>query len=219
MARSALASLIVARNATPETLRTLVVQAFADDARHLADANNGQPLADALAALPMGKAQVKGAQNKALGDAIALGVQAMREALPNGAGWIGAVNGPFSKASKEARTPYLEALAVGVEAFRASIDASEAFADKVKLTPEERAAKKAEREAMQAEENAKMQQAAIQAAIDAGQVVPRDSVRTLADYAPSALIDAIASAPLTADDVEALQAIVARHTQMLKQAA
>lgn len=175
MSVSRLAHFIATINATPEKLAELATVEFSADLMHLVNANNEQPLAEAIAMLPMGKAKVKGKQNQAIGDAIARAVKATREALPDGAGWIGAVNGSFSKASKDARTPYLIAHAAGVECFAAVLAESGEFVSAPKKTDEEKAKAKAEKDAAKA----KALEDTIAAKVEAGELVRAADVVTL----------------------------------------
>lgn len=212
MSVSRLALLIATRNATPDALATMATDAFSADLLHLINANNEQPLSTAVAALPMGKAQVKGKQNQALGAAIAQAVKVTRAALPDNAGWIGAVHGQFSKASKDARTPYLIAHAEGVAAFALSLEQSGAFAPVVKKTEAEKAAAKSEREEAAAKVLSEQVKAAIDARIVAGELVKREDVRILADYTPIALIGQLHTLmhTLSADDVAELCQLAAQ---------
>lgn len=190
---SALASLINARNLSGVDLINHFADAFSQDAMHYVNANNSQPLDMAIACLPMGKAQIKGKQNQALGEAIAQGVKATREALPNSQGWIGAVHGAFSKASKETRTPYLMAHAQGIEAFKASLITSGAFPDKVSRTDEEKAAIKAEKADKAAQAQAETMKAARDALIASGEFIAKSDVITIDKMSTSLLVDALIS--------------------------
>jgi len=194
MSASALLTIINARNANPATLRAMLCEAFKADALHLVTANNGEPMQSAINALPMGKTQIKGAQNKALGDAIGQGVAALRKALPDGQGWIGAARGSFAKASKADRAPYEQAHALACEAFAECLNASEAWADKPEVTPEEKAQKKAEREAAKAEAEAAIVKAGIDARIASGELVPADKVQSVESLSVLALVEALEKA-------------------------
>lgn len=174
--KSAFAHLIGLLNATPEHVRAQAIIAFSSDALHLVTANNGQPLIDAAQAFPVTKNdKIKGPKNVALADALSAGIQAIRAALPvndkgDASGWIGAANGPFSKAALSVRTPYLQAHAAGVQAFETAVNASEALADKVEKTEEEKAKAKADKATKAAKATAEATEATINAMVEAGQL-------------------------------------------------
>lgn len=194
MSTSALVTLISARNADNGTLRAMLCEAFKQDSRHLVTANNGEPVQSAINALPMGKTQIKGNQNKAVGEAIQAGMLALRAALPDGAGWIGAVRGSFSKASKADAAPYESAHVKACEAFDASINGAEAWADKAIISAEQKAIDKAEREAKKAEAEAAIVQAGIDARIASGEIVPAANVIKVESLGSLALVEALGAA-------------------------
>lgn len=189
MAFSALAQSINARNLSGESLIDLFTRDFSSDSMHFVNANNSQPLDLGIQALPMGKAQIKGNQNKAIGDAIGQGVKAMKALLPDEQGWVGAVRGPFSKASKETRTPYLVAHAAGVEVFRASLVGSGAFPERVTRTDEEKAQAKKEKAEKAEKAQSEAMDAARAALMASGEFIARADVLTIDKLATSALID------------------------------
>lgn len=194
MSTSALVTLISARNADNGTLRAMLCEAFKADSRHLVTANNGEPVQSAINALPMGKTQIKGAQNKAVGEALQAGMLALRAALPDGAGWIGAVRGSFSKASKADAAPYEAAHVKACEAFNASINAAEAWADKAPVSAEEKAMKKAEAESKKAEAEAAIVKAGIDARIASGELVHAADVVKVEALGVLALLEALQAA-------------------------
>jgi hypothetical protein len=189
MSKSILAAFIRARVATGAALINEAASAYSADALYLATANSSQELAGAVAALPMGKFGVIGKQYKAIGEAIAKGQKAMLAALPNGEGWIGARHGAFSKATKETREEYLSAHAVGVEAFRAELEASGAFPEKVSKTDEEKAKAKTEKAEAEAKKQAEAVNAARKAIMDSGEFIAKSDIVTIDKLATSALID------------------------------
>lgn len=201
MSKSALALFIRTITADASTLRTMAADAFSADALHLVTANNGQPLADAMASLPANAKgdKIKGSKNLELAGCIDAGVAAMVAALPNNSGWVGAARGSFARASKEDRAPYLSAHADGVAAFVSALNASEAWADKVQKTKEEKAAEKAEKDAAKAEALAKEVESAINARIENGEIVRAEYVHTLNDFSADALIIELSSRTLTND--------------------
>lgn len=208
MSVSRLAHFIATINATPEKLAELATVEFAADLMHLVNANNEQPLSEAVATLPMGKSKVKGKQNQVIGDAIGQAIKATRDALPGNAGWIGAVNGSFSKASKDARTPYLIAHAAGVECFAAVLAESGEFVSAPKKTDEEKAKAKAEKDAAKA----KALEDIISAKVEAGELVRASDVVTLThEDMAQALIRAARDGDMTPDIVALLEEAVATH--------
>lgn len=211
MAKSALALFVRTRLATGGALVTMARDAFAADLLHYITANNDQCVAESIASLPMGGEKVKGKQYQAIGDAIAKAYKAAQSALPDGRGFVSAGRGSFSAQSAEFRAPYLAAHAQAVALFADVLTESGAFADKTPLTPEEKAAAKAEKEEKAARAIAEKAQALIDAKVAAGELVKRENVHMLGDYAPSALIAEINARihALSVDDVEELAEIVA----------
>jgi hypothetical protein len=189
MSKSILAAFIRARVATGAALINEATSAYSADALYLATANSSQELTLAIGALPMGKAGVVGKQYKAIGEAIAKGQKAMLAALPNGEGWIGARHGAFSKADKDTRAAYLQAHAIGVEAFRTELEASGAFPEKVIKTDEEKAKAKTEKAEAEAKKQAEAVNAARKAIIDSGEFVAKSDILTVDKLSTSMLID------------------------------
>lgn len=220
MARSALALFVRTRLATGGALVTLAGEAFASDLMHYITANNDQCLTESISALPMGGDKVKGKQYKALGDAIARAFKAAQASLPDGRGFVSAGRGGFASQSAEFRAPYLAAHAQAVALFGDVLTESGAFAERVALSAEEKEAKKAEKEEAQAFVVAEKAQALIDAKIDAGELVKRENVRKLADFAPVALIEQLATLThaLSADDVQALADVLAQARKAQKAA-
>lgn len=193
MSVSKLADFINARNLSGVALASHLTGAFADDAMHLVNANNSQPLTLAAQSLPMGKKAITGKQNQAIGAAIGHAVKAMADALPDGQGWIGAVHGAFGKAPKEARAPYLAAHAIGVAAFGQSLADSGEFTDKAPKTDAQKAAEKAEKEE-KAQKAAAEQKAAVKAAMLAsGEVIDPAAVRDIGQFSLFALAEHMAA--------------------------
>ena len=220
MAKSALALFVRTRLATGGALVTMASDAFAADLLHYVTANNDQCVAESINALPVGGDKVKGKQYQALGDAIAKAYKACQSALPEGRGFVSAGRGTFSAQKADFRAPYLAAHAQAVALFGDVLAESGAFADRIPLTPEERAAKKAEKEEKEALAVAEKAQALIDAKIASGELVKRENVHALSDYAPSALIAEINERihALSADDVAELAEIVAAAQTLLAHA-
>lgn len=179
---SQLANLITAKTAKGTAKAMHFAAAFDADSFHLVTANNDQELMKAIGALPMQKTTglVSSPELAVLGDAIGAASKAMREALPGGVGWIGAKNGAFSKASKDARAPYLHAHEEAKRVFREVLAASPLWRD---LTEEEKSQKAEEAKAKKAKkaEEAKAEEAAkvasIRAAlVESGELVPADAL-------------------------------------------
>lgn len=190
-------------------------EAFETSAMFLITANSDQELTKALNDLPKGKTgKIVAGQFAAIGEAIGAAVKAMRDVLPDGAGWIGSKNGPFSKATKEARAPYLLALATAKDAFTASLAASGHFNDVVPKTAEEKEAAKAAK-AAEAETKAAEAKAAIKKAlIESGEVVPADSIVKVDDCATSMLVDILVRRDLATFSSETL-ALLTAHVHAL----
>lgn len=221
MAKSALALFVRTRLATGGALVTMARDAFAADLLHYVTANNDQCVTESISALPMGGEKVKGKQYQAIGDAIAKAYKACQSAMPDGRGFVSAGRGSFSAQPADFRTPYLAAHAQAVALFGDVLTESGAFADKAPLTPEEKAAKKAEKEEAQALALAEKAQALIDARVAAGELVKRENVHMLGDYSAGALIDQLAgmAGMLTPDDVDALAQLVSTARAYHKAAA
>ena len=191
-----LSNLILAATAKGSAKAAIYAEAFRVDSLYFFTANSDQEICAAVAALPILKArgEIKGTQFQTLGDAIGAAMKAGRAALPDGAGWIGARMGAFSKAPKETRAPYLTAHAVACETFTATLAQSPLWRD---ATEEEKAEAKAAREAAKAEkaeakEAAEVAKAAaIKAALIAsGELIPSDT-RTIGRATAGELIGAL----------------------------
>ena len=191
-----LSTLILATTSTGSAKAAIYASAFAADSLHFFTANSDQEVCAAIAALPVLKARgiIKGEQFQTLGDAIGAAMKAGRAALPDGAGWIGAKLGAFSKASKETRAPYLAAHAVACETFTTTLSQSPLWRD---ATEAEKLEAKEKREAAKAEKAAKAatgeaeKVAAIKAALIAsGELVPSDT-RTIGKATAGELIGAL----------------------------
>lgn len=211
-----LAQFIVARMSKGSVASAAAADSFECSAMFLITANSDQELTKAAAALPVGKAgKILPGQPAAIGEAIATANKAMRDVLPNGAGWIGATNGAFSKATKEQRLPYLQALTVGKDAFLASLTESGQFTDVVPKTAEEKAAAKAAKTAA-AEAKAAEAKAAIKADLLAsGEVVASDSIVKVDDCATSMLVDVLSTRnadTFSVDSIGMLKALLSRLT-------
>lgn len=195
---SKLATLILATVSKGAAKAAIYGEAFSQDAMFLVTANNDQNLTDAVKALPASKASgaITSPQFAALGDAIGKACKALRDSLPDGAGWIGARSGAFSKATKEDRAPYLAAHALACEVFAATLSDSVHWRD---LTEQEREAQKVAREAKKEEKKAdKAAQDAAQAEavrvalVQSGEYVHRDSLPlTLGAASPAELVGAL----------------------------
>lgn len=220
MAKSALALFVRTRLATGGALVTMASEAFAADLMHYITANNDQCLTESIGALPMGGDKVKGKQYQAIGDAIAKAFKVAQSALPDERGFVSAGRGGFAAQPADFRAPYLAAHAQAVALFGDVLTESGAFADRTPLSAEEKAAKKAEKEEKEALVVAEKAQALIAAKIDAGELVKRESVRMLADFAPVALIEQLATLThaLSADDVQALADVLAQARKAQKAA-
>ena len=215
---NALLSLIRAASGDRATIRAEYIAAFSADLDEYVKANNKDSLTRAMQAIG------KGEKWQALSAAIGAAIVATTATLPDNAGWIGAKNGSFAKADKEARTPYLMARAEGVDVFTSTLTASDQWrditeADKAKQKAEKEA-KKAEAEALAAEEKAKAVQGEVDARVASGELVRRESVRLLADYSVVALIgETERRENISAEDLHALAALVAKlqkhHAQPL----
>jgi hypothetical protein len=213
-----LATLILAATSEGYATDAIYADAFRADALHFFTANSDQEVCNAIAALPLLKAKgiIKGQQFQTLGDAIGQAMKAGRAMLPDGAGWIGARMGAFSKARKEARAPYLAAHAAACEAFAAALSQSPEWRD---ATEEEKSAAKAARAVKKAAKAAadkaesEAQTAAIRAAlIAAGELVPASAAHlgncSASDLLAALLTLAHEGVELPADQLAELSAIV-----------
>ena len=220
MAKSALALFVRTRLATGGALVTMARDAFASDLLHYITANNDQCVAESIASLPMGGDKVKGKQYQAIGDAIAKAYKAAQASLPDGRGFVSAGRGGFASQSAEFRAPYLSAHAQAVALFGDVLTESGAFADRAPLTAEEKAAAKAEKEEKAAVVVAEKAQALIDAKVAAGELVKRENVRQMADFAPVALIEQLATLThaMSADDVAHLAEVLAQAKKAQKAA-
>lgn len=220
MSKSALALFVRTRLATGGALVTLAAEAFSADLMHYITANNDQCLTESIGALPMGGDKVKGKQYKALGDAIARAFKAAQASLPDERGFVSAGRGGFAAQPADFRAPYLAAHAQAVALFGEVLTESGAFADRTPLSAEEKEAKKAEKEEAQALVVAEKAQALIDAKVEAGELVKRENVRKLADFAPVALIEQLATLThaLSAEDVQALADVLAQARKAQKAA-
>lgn len=213
---NALLSLIRAASGDRATVRAEYIAAFSSDLDEVVKANNKDSITRALQNL------AKGDKWQALGAAITGALTATVALLPDNAGWIGAARGSFTKQPAEVRAPYLAARAEGVAVFTSALEASDLWRDITEADKAEekakREAKKAEREALAAEEKAKATEAEINARIASGELVARDSVHLIGDFAACALIEELKKRELSADDVQALGEILAnarRHAEAL----
>lgn len=195
-----LAKLITAESAKGAAKAAVYIAEFKEDASFLVTANNEQRLLEAIAALPVHKVtgKVNSEQFAILGDAIGKACKALREALPDGCGWIGAKNGAFNKATKEARAPYLRAHTVAVDTFAGVLASSPLWRDltedeKTQKAEERKAKKEAKAEEARAEEAAKV--AAIRAAlIKSGELVTVEALPlTLGSATAVELVGALAT--------------------------
>lgn len=220
MAKSALAQFIRTRLATGGALVTLAGEAFASDLMHYITANNDQCLTESIGALPMGGEKVKGKQYQAIGDAIAKAFKAAQASLPDGRGFVSAGRGGFAAQSADFRAPYLAAHGQAVALFAEVLTESGAFADRTPLTAEEKASAKAEKEEKAAVAIAEKAQALIDAKVAAGELVKRENVRQLADFAPVALIEQLATLThaMSAEDVAHLAEVLAQAKKAQKAA-
>lgn len=221
MAKSALALFIRTRLAKGDALVTMAREAFAADLMHYITANNDQCVAESISALPMGGDKIKGAQYKAIGDAIAKAFKAAQASLPDGRGFVSAGRGSFSAQPADFRAPYLAAHVQAVALFGDVLTESGAFADKAPLTPEEKAAARAEKEEKAALAIAEKAQALIDAKLAAGELVKRENVHTLADYSALALLEQLAGMvhTMTPDNVAFMGEILASAKAAAKAAA
>lgn len=220
MAKSALAQFIRTRLATGGALVTLAGDAFASDLMHYITANNDQCLTESIASLPMGGDKVKGKQYQAIGDAIAKAFKAAQASLPDGRGFVSAGRGGFAAQPADFRAPYLAAHAQAVALFGDVLTESGAFAERIALSAEEKAAARAEKEEAAALVVAEKAQALIDAKVAAGELVKRENVRQLADFAPVALIEQLATLThaMSADDVQALADVLTQARKAQKAA-
>jgi len=163
MAKSALLSFISLIHGDKLATIAAASEAFTSDYGHFARANNRDPLNDALKALK------KTVKDKAIAQAINDGYTAGN--LP--AGYIGATTGKLSAQSDDVQAKYELAVVAASEAFKASLEASEAFAEKVAKTQEEKIKAKEEKavKANEALENA------ITARVQAGELVRASDVK------------------------------------------
>jgi hypothetical protein len=213
-----LSNLILAATSEGSAKAAIYADAFRADALHFFTANSAQEVCNAVAALPVLKARgiIKGRQFQTLGDAIGQAMKAGRAMLPDGAGWIGARMGAFSKAKKEARAPYLAAHAAACEVFAAALSQSPEWRD---ATEEEKGAAKVARAVKKAAKaeagkaEAEAQAAAIRAAlIAAGELVPASTAHigncSASDLLAALLTLAHEGVELPADQIAELSAIV-----------
>lgn len=221
MAVSSLASLILARTLKGSALADQFAHAFSADSLHFVTANNDQCVNDAIRALPATKrgTAISGTQYKALGDAIGQGMAAIRSALPDGRGWIGAKSGAFAKASADVRAPYLAAHSAGVAAFSAVLAACPDWQDKAEKSADEKKAEKAKRDAEKAEKRAELVAEIVAEQVAAGRLIPADSVRTLGSASPAELIGALRTVgDISAELVAELAELVAELAEKAKKA-
>lgn len=178
MAKSALLSFISLIHGDKLATITAACEAFTSDYGHFARANNRDPLNDALKALK------KTVKDKAIAQAINDGYTAGN--LP--AGYIGATTGKLSAQSDDVQAKYELAIVAASEAFKVSLESSEAFADKPVKTQEEKAKAKEDKAAKASEalENA------ITAKVQAGELVRSADVK-----------------PYPQEEIDALKALVA----------
>lgn len=163
MAKSALLSFISLIHGDKLATIAAASEAFTSDYGHFARANNRDPLNDALKALK------KTAKDKAIAQAVNDGYTAGN--LP--AGYIGATTGKLSAQSDDVQAKYELAIVAASEAFKVSLESSEAFADKPVKTQEQKEAAKVEKAAKASEalENA------ITAKVQAGELVRSADVK------------------------------------------
>lgn len=163
MAKSALLSFISLIHGDKLATIAAASEAFTSDYGHFARANNRDPLNDALKALK------KTAKDKAIAQAINDGYTAGN--LP--AGYIGATTGKLSAQSDDVQAKYELAIVAASEAFKVSLESSEAFADKPVKTQEQKDAEKTQKaqKASEALENA------ITAKVQAGELVRASDVK------------------------------------------
>jgi len=161
--KSALASFVSLMHGDRASTIDAATQAFADDFGHFARANNREPLNVAIAALK------KAPKDKAIS-------QAINEAYKTSnltVGYIGANSGKFSAQPDSVQATFNDAIKAASEAFKLSLESSEAFAEKVAKTQEEKTKAKEEKAAKASEalENA------ITAKVQAGELVRSVDVR------------------------------------------
>lgn len=161
--KSALASFVSLMHGDRASTIDAATQAFTDDFGHFARANNREPLNVAVAALK------KSPKDKALAQAVNEGYKASGLTV----GYIGASSGKFSAQPDSVQATFNDAIKTASEAFRQSLEASEAFAEKVAKTQEEKTKAKEEKAAKASEalENA------ITAKVQAGELVRSVDVR------------------------------------------
>lgn len=173
-------------------------EAFSSDFGHFARSNNREPLNQAA------KALAKSAKDKALSEAITAGYKASGLAV----GYIGAQSGKFASQPDNIREGFEAAIIMASEAFKASLEASKAFAEKIKASEAEKALAKAAKETKQAE----AKEALIVALVQSGEIVRTVDVKKITDFGYLALLEALEA--VTASDITALNSIVS-HFQGL----
>lgn len=200
--KSALGSFISLMHGDRASTIDAATQAFTDDFGHFARANNREPLNVAIAALK------KAPKDKAMSQAINEAYKASGLTV----GYIGASSGKFSAQSDSVQATFNDAIKVASEAFKQSLEASEAFAEKVAKTTEEKAKAKADKEAKATEAT----EALITAKVQAGELVRASDVKKLEDFHVSALFDALVSG--CAGDFETLGTYAAKLLSLATEA-
>jgi hypothetical protein len=195
---NALASFISLIHGDRATTLDAAVVAFTADYGHFARSNNREPLNAAVKALK------KAPKDKAISEAISDAYKA--GALVNG--YIGAQSGPFKAQPDDIRAMFDGAIANAATAFLHSLESSEAFADKVEKTMEEKAKAKADK----ADKATAAADALITAKVQAGELVRASDVMTLDQHSSLALCEALermhASAPLSDGTMAVLRGLV-----------
>ena len=161
--KSALCSFISLMHGDRASTIDAATQAFTDDFGHFARANNREPLNVAIAALK------KSPKDKALAQAINEGYKASGLTV----GYIGATSGKFAAQPDNVQETFNAAIKAASEAFKLSLEQSEAFAERVAKTTEEKAKAKADKEAKATEAT----EALITAKVQAGELVRASDVR------------------------------------------
>ena len=161
--KSALGSFISLMHGDRLATIEAATQSFSEDFGHFAKANNREPLNVAVATLK------KSPKDRAITQAINEAYKASGLTV----GYIGASSGKFTAQPDSVQAMFNDAIKAASEAFKQSLESSEAFAEKVAKTQEEKTKAKEEKAAKASEalENA------ITAKVQAGELVRSVDVR------------------------------------------
>ena len=183
MARiNALASLISILHKDSAATIEALTEAYTSDFSHFAKHNNDDSLVSAV------KSLTKSPADKAIASAMVEGRKASGLVVGR-IGATGSEKGKFEELPETTQQKYIDAITSASEAFKVSIEASGAFADKAPKTEEEKAKAKAEK----AEKAEKAVNDLITAKVQAGELVRASEVHTIKDMSSQCLATELAS--------------------------